>query len=1587
MKRIFLFLLVLFSINAYSQSVTFECYVNDTLKINDCTVCNLSGDVEIFTGIIVQAIKNSDTTRTKIFYPYGLKLRDNDILLFDNKAHQVFFKLDSTEFNNYDDLISWLKMCHFPDKQFVDSLFIDGDTLGVSISNSDIIKKVTLPPGFVDTDDQKVDTFYVDGDSIYIKIENDSRTWGAKLTPIIIGELTDTQKINLFYRNGDTIFIRIDGDTTRFLTLQDPEDIVDTDKQYFDSVSFSLDTFRFSLIRDSQDLWRIPFNKYLDNTDTQKVIQFRRSNDTLYIQVSNDIVRYLVLPKTDTQRINLFERSGDTIKIRIDNDTIRRLILPAYVDIDTDKQYFDSASLINDTLNLSLIRDSQSLWRFPLNRYLQYVDTFDIVGGLLRIGLKNDNMPLKTVNLSYYDPQFYYHFGEDFYTNTLSNGGGSFTLNTTNNISLYHDGIGNITLDVPFSVWRLNATNDAFNASIVNNLDSITLDGINGIRTQLIANGSRTMTIDGQRLQWYLSGNTGGTYLIGDYTAAETVNIVGTGIISTRTGFNGISSDSLIIFAYEKDSSITNEIQTIDTFIVKKTTKGDSIYLSLTLDNQPYKSVFINKHLDSTWFDNSSDTLYLRVRDTILKVKIPETVYTDNDNYVDTIYYSTNDTIIVGRTGSLPDLKIKITHPAITDNYVDSFYYGLNDTLIIGRNILPDLKVKVSSIDNYVDTALINSTYDTITIGRNILPDLKIRLYDRDSQTLSIVGTDSLKISRGNTIKLPISPDNYVDSVTFNTSNRILYLSRTNALSTLFDTIPDADTDKQYLDTAFILNNNLLLSIFGDGVNASSIPLSSYLNSYTHAGSNSYTNALVNGGANNTFTLLGSTGIILNHSNSVTTFRAADSSATNEIQHFSTVGLVHGLSQSSSTLTFASANANLTITQSGTAANSTLTFNVATPIDNYVDALSFVNGTRTLTVGRNILSDLTVVIPDADSQSLQLSPANVLSITRGNSVNLTQLIDHDWYNYRTKVPPTSITDTIYTKNLVGINDTTPDNELDVEGVFSLRNKQGVGETRIDMNWNTNTGSSTDYVYHIDYNRDATDIKDGTYQGYIDYHLHDALTMTTVTRGEMRFGINSGGNDVRNTLILYADTAITTRIRNKAQYYDKDANPGVLNSILQSTNTATKWNTLKAGAGITIVDSSLTITAKDTSFINEIQSITPYIVSGDTIGFLLSKINGLYDTVIIVSDTSGMSGGSGGGSTYTFTHAGTVDLTSTLNPSAGSIGIQPGTQISITPNISGINATAKINTNFNGCQTCVGYFGDNSGFTNDSVITNTLFKFYSDEGIYTLEAPTITLTQTNQYSNPVALYISQNNDERVYVSSIDASGFTSGNFYHKVNSNGVNIALPSGHTGATTHYIINDQGFSFTISRSGTETIDGLTSQSFSPSDKLVTIVNDGSGKWVTSKTGSSSSNNISYSIGPASPPQSISTTSLSDIQNSTSPSIPIGRYMVRINIKNNSWGDAEGYKLALSTASGSVTLNIGKWEVHTCSGTTVTLIQESMSTATTINSNVSCSTINMIEGLCDITVNSTATIKVQLSVETSSRATNIWSGTVELIKI
>jgi hypothetical protein len=1425
-----------------------------------------------------------------------------------------------------------------------DQRYLRMDSIVIAIVDSLISDSLEI----TDNDKQKIDTFYLDGmDSLKIKIENNTRIWSVYLGDLFSASGSDKQRLDTAVVIGNILYLSLQRDSVPAVQITLPTFTdTDTDSQslyipHMDSIGIYRgnkiyirenqypDTFtivghilRLSIKDDGMPYYSVDLSPYVNvtqvyahagtttyqntlsggggsfllqasgattiahngtgtvtisSTDTDNYIDslfFTDGTDTLRIgrtgalpdlkvhipdeyvdtaYVSNDTLvvgrrilgdikikmpdndnyadsvtwdktkRILYISRNgmptlsdtldgiDTQRVIIFRRNLDTVFIQITNDTTRYFLLPA-AGVDTQK--INIFSLSNDTLRIRIDNDTTRFVKLSDTDH-QYFDTAYILNDTLFLSIIRDLNPVYKFNLKPY-------------------------------------------VNVSYT-WGLNATNDAWGATTVTNGTTMTLDGIGGIKTQTLSNGSTTMTIDGQRLQWNLAANTGTTRLIGDWASgAETVNIRGTGIVTTRTGFDGFGSDSLIISATEVDGSITNEIQLIDTFAIV----NHILRNSLSQDGEAFKSVDLSP--------------YMQTIDTFTLVGSTLRLSITGDNQA----FKSVDLSGIGGGG-----------PDTDDQYADTFEIVSN---ILRLSIDGDaMAYKSVNLSSYLDN----------TDGQVI-------------DTFSIVS---------NIVRLSVSGDGQA----FKSIDLNPYLD---------------NTDNQTIDTFALVGNTIRLSASGDGQAYKSIDLTAYVaQTWSNSGTTSWTGTLSGGGGSTT--MLTNPGISLSHSAGTVTWSVTDQTVTNEgipgvgagtansavitsntsgsvgvtLQQGGIISITETTSTNGGTITISATetdgsitneaqnwnNTGGTNTYTGTLGQAngagggsitivgagqttvslsagTLTINtpVTTDNDNYVDAVSFNNGSRTLTIGRTgVLSDLTAVIPDNNTDAQSLSWQSITNIKAIQAI--------------TNGTP----DTIHTSTTSGIVFSQMYQSLFIKAVDTAYNNEGI------LGVGAGSGTSSTII-------------------------SNTMTSNAVT-------INVAG----------------------------------INTITESTSSN--------GGSITI-----TGTEVDGLITNELEYLTWYIVSGDTLGFIRLHSTG-NDTVSFYAGDG--SGGGGGGTTYTFSHTGGTSLVSTLNPSAGSISITPGTQIEVTGTASGINGTAKIKTNFNGCQDCVGYFGGNAGYTNDSIQTDPLFKYYYDEGTPTLEVPTVTLRQTNAYSNPVALYIAANDDERVFTSGVDASGFNSGTFYHRVAAAGT-ISLPAGHTGPTTHYFIND-GYAFNIARSGSETIDGgLNSQSFVSTDKLVIVTNDGSGKWYTNKTAAGgSSGNIGHYFVPGSP-QSISTTTLTDITNSTTSTIPTGIYRVKAVIKANSWGNAEGYTLALAAASGTATILTGVWNVHDCVGTTITMDQETMGTGT-INSGISCSSNAYIVGEFDINVTVAATLKLRLGVETNSRSANIWYGSLTLVKI
>jgi hypothetical protein len=824
----------------FSQTVSLECYNNDTIRGSDCAICNKPSDIEVYTGIIVQKIASGDTTRTKIYYPYEIKIRNTgDVLMYDSKSHTSFFTLATTaQFANKTAFITWLKSCHSTsiDTSTIDTLFIAPQVVEVfRKSNDTVFLKISqdtthfiIVPSLTDHDEQKIDTFYVDGlDSLHLKIENVSKVW--------------------------SVYIGSSGGGSP-----------GSDRQRFDTLSIVSDIAYYSLQRDSVPAGTLDLHRYLDS-----IKQFYISNDSLFLRIGTDTKQFVRL--SDTQ--SLYVVGNDSIGITRGN-------------------------------KIKIIEN-------------QFLDTATIVSNHLRFSIKDDQVPFSDIDLSAYVAQTLSHAGTINYTLTLSNGGGAATFL-----------------------------------------------GTNGIR---ILNGSTgTVSIDGLNLQWVAAASSGTAQTIGNTTSPETVTWVGGGINTTT-----ISGNTITITGTEIDGSVTNELQDLfSSSLTVGITNSTSTFQLIAGNNISITSGGTSNNSTFTFAAQDSQSLYIIGTDSIGITRGNKIRVASIDNYADSVTFDPATKILyVGRSGSLSTLSDTINFTDIDTQRV-LVYERRNDTLFIRLTndttrflIIKDSfqintdSQKVVRFDRHGDTLFLKIDNDTLHYV--LLPSGFVDT-DTDSQSISLV-VDSLKISRGNAVSLA----KYIDLpqvlastgtgellVTLDQSGGSFNLKAgTNTTITRTGTglngIATINSSMQYLDTFDIVGNVLRASIFNDLMPLSTVNLATYLDNtdnqyidsmsivsnqlrlslfgdnriYSYVDLSGYIDPVQ---TIDTFTLVGNT-IRLSLTLDNQPFKSIDLSQYIDLpQTLSTVSLVTSLSQSGGSIQFINGSG-ITITQGGSALNASYT--------------------------------------------------------------------------------------------------------------------------------------------------------------------------------------------------------------------------------------------------------------------------------------------------------------------------------------------------------------------------------------------------------------------------------------------------------------------------------------------------------------------------------------------------------------------------------------------------------------------------------------------------------------------------------------
>lgn len=1071
MRYFKLILFILLSNIVYSQQVTLECYHNDTLNNIDCDVCTDTGDVEMFTGVIVQEIfSNGDTNRTKIYFPYGAKIRPQDVLLFDNKGHTKLFNIDSTEYS-YSEMLDWFYTCHYPDTFDTDSqsVYLLGDTLHITRGNYVVLKPI-------DTDSQS------------LSLVNDT----LRISRGNFVTLEDFfQIIDTFYWNPvvDSLYIKLINDPVTWRVYIEPSTLTDTDIQRSDTFQIINDTLFHSLQRDGVNADFVVLTPYLDNTDSQKVIQFYRNIDTVFLQISNDVIHFFILPDYPDEDSQSLYITNDTLHITRGNFVD---LIPYLDDTDTDTDS-QSIYILNDTLHISrgnfvdLIpylddtdtdTDSQSIrlsgdtlfisrGNFVLlDAFLtdtdtddQFIDTFAIVNNRLRISVFDDLINYLDVDLTPYldntDSQYYIHSGTSSYTNTLFGSGGSaFTLQGSTGISLSH--VAGVTT---FSVSDESASNEiqqlasSGSGELLSTLSlgggSINIkpgNGISMLRSGTALDGIITIhAIDesaSNELQVFSHSGTGellSTLSLG----GGSINIkagAGITIVRTGSGVNGIATISAesLVDTDEQDLSFS----------------GASSPFSLNITNG-----------DGVTFSQEGIIVLTR---TVNDLKI-SAFEIDGDTLNELQVFSHGGTGELLSTLSLNGGSINIK--AGTGISVVRSGSGINGIATISSTIVDtdtdtdDQNLIYVGTQTGVTTIDINDGTDvTLSPGTNILfnrigSDLNISAtyVDTDSQSLRIIN-DTLYITRGNFVDLiPYldDTDTDTDSQSIYIAGNTLYITRGNSVD-LSQFIDDTDTDTDS-QSVYLVGNVLHIT------RGNTVDLSQFLD--------------------DTDTDTDDQGL---------SFVGASSPVTLAIDNGSSVIITAGT------------NINLNQVGNNLTINSTY---VDTDTDNYVDALNYNTVNGLLTVGRTgVLPDLTVTVGDAD-----------------------------WFLRNSTSLAMSIDSAIWTNNNVGINDTTPDASLDLVGIFDITNKPGVPYTVINFIRNTAAPTNSafnSHTYHIDFSTEYNDnLVSSRLEGFIDFHI---VNMDSLYEGTGKYTYFVFGNREYDTtyypLILSRDTAYTAALR-------------------------------------------------------------------------------------------------------------------------------------------------------------------------------------------------------------------------------------------------------------------------------------------------------------------------------------------------------------------------------------------------------------------------------------------------------------------------
>nr|MUH41747.1 hypothetical protein [Zobellia laminariae] len=542
-----------------------------------------------------------------------------------------------------------------------------------------------------------------------------------------------------------------------------------------------------------------------------------------------------------------------------------------------------------------------------------------------------------------------------------------------------------------------------------------------------------------------LSITGGNTVTIPTADGSETI-VNGAGI-NAVTG-SGTTASPYVVTGTEVDGDITNEIQTVASAdgSVDVVRTGDDFDLSITIP--------ANNDNDATneFQDLSLTGDNLTLSDDPTATAIDLSPYANNDtNEIQTVA-SADGSVDVVRTGD--DFDLSITIPANNDNDATNEIQDLGiagDQLsITGGNTVTiptadgsETIVNGAGINSVTGSGTTASPY--VVTGTEVDGDITNEIQTLTSTDGSVTLTetnDDYNLS----VNFPASSDNQnIESLAVNTTSNVLTVGIEDGTSQTVDLshLDNTGTDNQNIESLAINTSSNVLTVGIEDGSSQTVNLSHLDNSGTD--NQSIRNLTFSG---NTLTV----GIENGSSDTVSLAALADNQS---IQgsglsgNTLTIGIEDGSSETVNLSSLAntdnqqiSLSGNIITLDNGTGANTTVDLTDFRDDQNLTSAVVVPN--QSVEVQINDGTNTTIDIRDADSdatnelQDLELAGSTLTltnPATSGNSVDLSGLADHDWYEVGGTSAPDAITDNIFTEGNVGIGTTTITNNraLDVEG--------------------------------------------------------------------------------------------------------------------------------------------------------------------------------------------------------------------------------------------------------------------------------------------------------------------------------------------------------------------------------------------------------------------------------------------------------------------------------------------------------------------------------------------------------------------------